>query len=162
MQHKHLVNFTSSILSESIEADQNVFSAQGDYGEDDFSPDESLSSSLERLDEDGIYRYPWQVNVILLVGYMSVFVIGLVGNLCVIVVVMRTPRMRGSVTNRLIVNLACVDIVVLLICVPSNLLANLIYREYLLKFERRKQVSVSEKEFQNVLIQSRRTDNCIN
>ncbi|XP_028966461.1 neuropeptide SIFamide receptor-like [Galendromus occidentalis] len=32
-----------------------------------------------------------------------------------------------TVTNHLIVNLACVDIIVLLVCVPSNLLANLLY-----------------------------------
>lgn len=131
MQHALLLNLTSPILADGPDPSAGAFG----YPQDEYNPGEDLKpesspGSFETPDEDLMYRYPWQVNVVLLVGYVSVFVIGLIGNLCVIVVVMRTPRMRGSVTNRLIVNLACVDIVVLLICVPSNLLSNLIHREY--------------------------------
>ncbi|OQR73367.1 neuropeptide Y receptor-like [Tropilaelaps mercedesae] len=75
-----------------------------------------------------IYRYDLAISVLLVAGYLSVFVVGLVGNSCVIWVVARTPRMR-TVTNYLIVNLAFIDIVVLLVCVPSNLLSNLIHRK---------------------------------
>ncbi|OQR66568.1 gastrin/cholecystokinin type B receptor-like [Tropilaelaps mercedesae] len=80
------------------------------------------------LEDMSIYRYSLWLSVLLVGGYASVFIIGLVGNLCVIVVVHRSPRMR-SATNHLIVNLAVVDIVVLLVCVPSNLLSNMIHRK---------------------------------
>ena len=74
------------------------------------------------------YRYEMEISVLLIMGYLSVFIIGLVGNSCVVWVVIRAPRMR-TVTNYLIVNLACIDIIVLLVCVPSNLLNSLIRRE---------------------------------
>lgn len=74
------------------------------------------------------YRYEFDISVLLILGYMSVFIVGLVGNSCVIWVVIRAPRMR-TVTNYLIVNLACIDIIVLLVCVPSNLLNSLIHRK---------------------------------
>lgn len=83
----------------------------------------------ERFDPSSVYRYELGISLLLVSGYLSVFVVGLVGNSCVIWVVARTPRMR-TVTNYLIVNLAFIDIVVLLVCVPSNLLSNLIHREY--------------------------------
>lgn len=83
---------------------------------------------METAVAEPIYRYSLDLSLLLIVGYLSVFIIGLVGNLCVVIVVLQTPKMR-NVTNHLIVNLACVDIIVLLVCVPSNLLANLIYRE---------------------------------
>lgn len=86
------------------------------------------SSDTSDFGLDTIYRYDLDISVLLVVGYLSVFVVGLVGNSCVIWVVARTPRMR-TVTNYLIVNLAFVDIVVLLVCVPSNLLSNLIHRK---------------------------------
>ncbi|XP_003740144.1 neuropeptide SIFamide receptor [Galendromus occidentalis] len=72
------------------------------------------------------YRYEIDISVLLILGYLSVFIVGLVGNSCVIWVVIRAPRMR-TVTNYLIVNLACIDIIVLLVCVPSNLLNSLIH-----------------------------------
>lgn len=75
------------------------------------------------------YRYEVDISVLMILGYLSVFIVGLVGNSCVVWVVVHAPRMR-TVTNYLIVNLACIDIIVLLVCVPSNLLSSLIHREY--------------------------------
>lgn len=97
--------------------------------------DTDLGASDERqvtfLEDTSIYRYSLWLSILLVGGYVSVFLIGLVGNLCVVVVVLRHRHMRSSATNQLIVNLAVVDIVVLLVCVPSNLLSNLIHREYM-------------------------------
>lgn len=57
-------------------------------------------------------------------AYSLVFVVGLVGNLLVVLVVLRNPCMK-SVTNYFLVNLAMADILVCLFCVPINLLSNL-------------------------------------
>lgn len=94
------------------------------------SSEDSRASTVSKTDPgvDLIYRYDVDISVLLVIGYLSVFIVGLVGNSCVIWVVARTPRMR-TVTNYLIVNLAFIDIVVLLVCVPSNLLSNLIQRK---------------------------------
>ncbi|XP_022668461.1 neuropeptide SIFamide receptor-like [Varroa jacobsoni] len=91
------------------------------------SSEDSRALTVSKTDPglDLIYRYDVDISVLLVIGYLSVFIVGLVGNSCVIWVVARTPRMR-TVTNYLIVNLAFIDIVVLLVCVPSNLLSNLI------------------------------------
>lgn len=56
--------------------------------------------------------------------YSLVFVLGLVGNILVVLVVLRNPCMR-SVTNYFLVNLAIADILVCLFCVPINLAASL-------------------------------------
>lgn len=94
------------------------------------SSEDSRALTVSKTDPglDLIYRYDVDISVLLVIGYLSVFIVGLVGNSCVIWVVARTPRMR-TVTNYLIVNLAFIDIVVLLVCVPSNLLSNLIQRK---------------------------------
>lgn len=57
-------------------------------------------------------------------AYSLVFVVGLVGNVLVVLVVLKNPCMR-SVTNYFLVNLAISDILVCLFCVPINLLSNL-------------------------------------
>lgn len=98
-------------------------------GEVDTTSLEEYNNITSTAEDGSIYRYSLWLSVLLVGGYASVFLVGLVGNLCVVVVVLRTPRMR-SATNHLIVNLAVVDIVVLLVCVPSNLLSNLIHRTF--------------------------------
>lgn len=61
-------------------------------------------------------------------AYTLVFVLGIVGNSFVVAVVFRSPRMR-TVTNYFIVNLALADILVLLFCLPTTLIANLFTRK---------------------------------
>jgi hypothetical protein len=58
-----------------------------------------------------------------------VFVVGLIGNSCVIAVVYRSPRMR-TVTNFFIVNLAVADVLVIVFCLPATLMSNIFVREY--------------------------------
>lgn len=83
----------------------------------------------EEIDPDLVFRYSSAVTSWLVGGYVAIFVIGLVGNGFVVAVVHSTPRMRTT-TNLLLVNLAVADILVLLICVPANLVANILLREY--------------------------------
>ena len=97
------------------------------------------SSGMNSSDGDFLYdAYSWSsdlmmrhspaVSSIYCVAYTVVFAMGIIGNSCVVAVVLRSPRMR-TVTNYFIVNLACADILVLLFCLPATLLSNLFIRE---------------------------------
>lgn len=74
------------------------------------------------------YRHSPAMTAIYCFGYTLVFLVGLVGNLLVVSVVCRSPRMR-NVTNYFIVNLAVADILVLVFCLPATLLSNIYVRE---------------------------------
>ena len=94
---------------------------------------ESLYELQQRFDwsEDMWFRHSSGVSIILCMAYTLVFILGIVGNCFVVAVVVRTPRMR-TVTNFFIVNLAFADIMVLVFCLPSTLISNLIIRKLLL------------------------------
>lgn len=74
------------------------------------------------------YRHSPAMTAFYCFGYTLVFLVGLVGNLLVVSVVCRSPRMR-NVTNYFIVNLAVADILVLVFCLPATLLSNIYVRE---------------------------------
>ncbi|XP_024081003.1 neuropeptide SIFamide receptor-like [Cimex lectularius] len=69
------------------------------------------------------FRYSFPVTVFFCIAYTSVFVIGVTGNVFVVSVVYRSPRMR-SPTNLFIANLACADLLVNVICLPFTLVSN--------------------------------------
>jgi hypocretin (orexin) receptor 2 len=52
---------------------------------------------------------------------LTIFLIGLIGNLLVIVVVIKNAQMR-TITNLFIVNLAIGDFLVILICLPTTMI----------------------------------------
>ena len=62
--------------------------------------------------------------VIYSLAYSLIFLLGICGNLLVISVVYRNPRMH-NVTNYFIVNLAFADMSVCIVCLPITLLSNL-------------------------------------
>ncbi|KAG8252587.1 neuropeptide SIFamide receptor-like [Homalodisca vitripennis] len=70
------------------------------------------------------FRYPVTVTVCLCFAYMTVFLVGIVGNSFVVMVVYRSPKMRSS-TNLFIANLACADLLVNIICLPFTLVSNI-------------------------------------
>lgn len=74
------------------------------------------------------YRHSPAMTAVFCFAYTMVFLVGLVGNLLVVSVVYRSPRMR-NVTNYFIVNLAVADILVLVFCLPATLLSNIYVRE---------------------------------
>lgn len=78
---------------------------------------------------DYLYRHSPVLTVVYCIAYFLVFAIGLVGNCLVVAVVFRAPRMR-TVTNLFIVNLAIADILVVVLCIPATLLANIFVRKY--------------------------------
>lgn len=77
---------------------------------------------------EDIFRYDASVTALMIIAYAVIFIMGLIGNAFVLGVVFRTPRMKTT-TNYLLVNLAVADILVLLICVPANLIGNILLRE---------------------------------
>lgn len=82
----------------------------------------------EDVDPELVFRYSSWVTSWLVVGYVGVLVGGLVGNGYVVAVVHSAPRMRTT-TNLLLVNLAVADMLVLVVCVPANLIANILLRK---------------------------------
>ncbi|ODM91036.1 Neuropeptide FF receptor 2 [Orchesella cincta] len=80
--------------------------------------------STEELYTQTPYRLPLWGVVVMIIGYICVFVFGLVGNCSVLIVVSRLHRMR-TVTNYFICNLALADLLVLLFCLLPNLISNI-------------------------------------
>ncbi|CRL01046.1 CLUMA_CG014235, isoform A [Clunio marinus] len=76
-----------------------------------------------------LLRHSSTTSIIYCIAYTLVFSVGLVGNLFVISVVFRVPRMR-TVTNLFIANLAIADVLVIVFCVPATLMSNLFVRKY--------------------------------
>ena len=76
-----------------------------------------------------LLRHSSWVSIMYCIAYTLVFSVGLVGNLFVISVVFRVPRMR-TVTNLFIANLAIADVLVIVFCVPATLMSNLFVRKY--------------------------------
>ncbi|VVC90506.1 unnamed protein product [Leptidea sinapis] len=98
-----------------------------------FEGHERLNITMNRselgVEDEFIYRHGGAMTAVYCVAYLLVFIVGLVGNLFVIAVVYRSPRMR-TVTNFFIVNLAVADVLVIVFCLPATLMSNIFVREY--------------------------------
>ena len=78
------------------------------------------------------YRYDLAVGTALAIAYGLVFIVGLIGNVLVIIAVYSGfggRSIRHSVTNVLLANLAVADLLVIIACLPFTLISNLIYRK---------------------------------
>lgn len=99
--------------------------------------DVTMTSALRHSNDTGppsmrdFMRHNLVVTAVLCVGYAAVFIVGLLGNSCVVAVVFRCPRMR-SAANYFIANLALADILVVVFCLPATLLSNVCFRKYML------------------------------
>lgn len=100
-------------------------------------PDENVTDNRTHFnkshydDDFGItfYRHSQIITIVYCIGYLTVFVLGLIGNCLVVAVVCRTPRMR-TVTNYFIANLAFADILVVLLSLPASLLSSIFNRKW--------------------------------
>ncbi|XP_074644015.1 QRFP-like peptide receptor [Tubulanus polymorphus] len=70
---------------------------------------------------EGVFQISTNVTITVTVSYLMIFLFGLVGNILVILVIVRNKEMRNS-TNYFILNLSVADLFVLIICMPSALL----------------------------------------
>ncbi|XP_060712566.1 neuropeptide Y receptor Y8b [Hemiscyllium ocellatum] len=57
----------------------------------------------------------------LIVAYSAVMAVGMIGNMCLVLVIMRQKEMR-NVTNILIANLSCSDILITTLCLPVTVI----------------------------------------
>ncbi|XP_034237925.1 neuropeptide SIFamide receptor-like, partial [Thrips palmi] len=81
-------------------------------------------------DEEEVYivgelKYSVGLTVVICIAYLAVFIIGVLGNVCVVMVVASFPRMR-STTNLFIANLAIADLLVNVLCLPFTLVSNVL------------------------------------
>ena len=79
-------------------------------------------------------RHGWEWTLLFIVAYTAVFIVGIVGNSCVVLVILRTRSMR-TVTNLFILNLAVADLLVIIFCIPPTLLSNIIIRKFINHFK---------------------------
>uniref|UniRef100_UPI00398E70AF neuropeptide Y receptor type 1-like n=1 Tax=Pristiophorus japonicus TaxID=55135 RepID=UPI00398E70AF len=63
----------------------------------------------------------------LIVAYSTVMAVGVIGNMCLVLVIMRQKEMR-NVTNILIANLSCSDILISTICLPVTVIYTMMDR----------------------------------
>ncbi|ODM93376.1 Neuropeptide Y receptor type 2, partial [Orchesella cincta] len=123
-----------------INSISTIATSTGGYWDSVFNAsEETVSPTTEDFDfdftpEDEL-RVSLGVAILLCVAYGLVFLIGMIGNLFVLAVVFRTPRMRfvfaatyfftSTPTNFFIANLAVADLLVVLFCLPATLCANI-------------------------------------
>ena len=69
------------------------------------------------------YRHSLPTTIIYCVAYAIVFILGLVGNVLVMMVVARTRIMKTTVFYFLF-NLALADLLVIIFCLPATLIGN--------------------------------------
>ena len=62
---------------------------------------------------------PLDVQIIGSLLYLIIFFVGIIGNVCVIYVLVKEKRLRNF-TNYLLANLSVADLMVLITCVPSG------------------------------------------
>ena len=74
-------------------------------------------------------RHTPSIIVLLVTAYLTVLVVGLVGNVVVIFVVIKMPRMKTA-TTYFILNLAIADLLVLIFCLLPNLFSNIYVRKF--------------------------------
>ncbi|KAI8521944.1 Neuropeptide FF receptor 2 [Branchiostoma belcheri] len=97
-----------------------------EIGSNDSTRDnQTMGSGANADDSDTILKQSPPIIAVFVIGYLSVFVVCIVGNLLVIYVVMKIPRMR-TVTNYFILNLATSDLLVAVFCIPFTLVDNII------------------------------------
>ena len=75
-----------------------------------------------------IYRHDTGAIIVLVMAYLAVLLVGVAGNVLVIAVMSKSPRMR-TVTNYFITNLAIADLLVLVVCLPPTLISNVYVRK---------------------------------
>nr|KAG5708638.1 hypothetical protein BaRGS_034855 [Batillaria attramentaria] len=90
-------------------------------------PNFDAEAMLNSLHDD-LYRHKEPFIIVLIVIYILNFVVGLVGNVFVILVILRHRHMR-TLTNVFFVNLTVGDLMVVCICLPITL-GNYIYKNW--------------------------------
>jgi hypocretin (orexin) receptor 2 len=81
-----------------------------------------LTQNLQSTDT--LFAFPNIFDCFFILISIGIFVTGIVGNLLVVLVVIKNSHMK-TVTNMFIVNLAIGDILVILICLPPTIVTDI-------------------------------------
>lgn len=71
-------------------------------------------------------RQPWSLATVYIIFYLGVFVAGLIGNVFVVLAVVLFNSNLRTTTDYLISSLALADLLIILFCLPTTLLNNLL------------------------------------
>lgn len=89
------------------------------------------------MDEEvNMIRHPWILVVVYTIFYAFVFVLGLIGNVFVVLAVLLHPTLR-STTDYMISSLALADLLIIVFCLPTTLLNNLLTGWFFVGFKKR-------------------------
>ena len=95
----------------------------------DFSADpHGVTTGNNTVETLHVYRHGKGAIIALVTAYLAVSLLGVTGNVLVIAVMSKAPRMR-TVTNYFITNLAVADLLVLVVCLPPTLISNVYVRK---------------------------------
>lgn len=79
----------------------------------------SINDTIKQQNCNFKLNMPLDVQIIGTFLYSMIFIVGVIGNLCVIYVLVKEKRLRNF-TNYLLANLSIADLTVLIACVPSG------------------------------------------
>lgn len=88
----------------------------------------SGGSEYDFGESGSILKHSMGWTIVLICAYVTIFIVGTVGNGMVVCVLVFRPQMK-SVTNMFILNLAVADLLVIIFCVAPTLLTNILIRE---------------------------------
>lgn len=111
--------------------EQNVSESlvpEQDIKEEKEGEERALNASLGPYGELGLLRHSLAITTLYCFAYILVLVLGLVGNVLVLMVVVRTRIMRSTIFYFLF-NLAVADLLVIICCIPATLISNVYTRE---------------------------------
>ncbi len=124
-QNGHILNYTPQDFMALAGGSMNL-TVPAWYEYADFH---SVRNELIKSFKEGLLTHTQPFIICLISLYSCAFIGGFIGNLLVILVVMRDKHMR-SITNIFLVNLAIGDLLVVILCLPFTL-ATYIYREWI-------------------------------
>ncbi len=116
-------NFTENITNTSYELLSNV----SDFNFP-LNTNKLLLPTWWKLFDEKYLRHSLQWTIALTIAYFLILIIGVIGNVMVILVVLLRPKMR-SVTNIFIMNLAVADLFVIVFCVAGTLFSHVSARK---------------------------------
>ncbi|XP_066495835.1 neuropeptide Y receptor type 4-2-like [Tiliqua scincoides] len=87
----------------------------------------NFSEQLNLLEENEMCNDSVGNGTFLIIAYSTVIAVGLIGNLCLVCVIVQQKEMR-NVTNIFIANLSCSDILMSLVCMPVTVIYTLMDR----------------------------------
>lgn len=131
----HVVARISKVMSGLSENENSVVlltAGTGTLAQNQSSGQVETTELLNIQYEDEYYRHGLLGTILVIISYALIFIVGIIGNTCVLFVAAKIPKMR-TVTNYFIFNLALADLCVVVFCVAPSLVSNIFTRKLVFK-----------------------------